>query len=159
MKNFQVKTYIDLLIEAQKYATSLTSAYKVISLRKELEPIFEKIKEVIKPSDDFAEFEKQRDELVANVISRDYMGHPIFMDDAKTQVKIDPEKQADFIAKMEELTAKYAESIKGREDQAPELTKFMNSDVDIEIDPFKLNEFNSSLPHKVLEGLYDIITL
>ena len=159
MKNFQIKSYIDLLAEAQKHTTNLTSTYNVISARKKLEVLQEKITEVIKPDAEIVEFEKEKNELLANAVMRDSNDQPFFVDDAKTQVKIDPEKKEKFLSELTNLESKYADAIAKRQAQIPDLNKFLDLEADVVIDSFKLTEFNSSLPHHVLEGLYNIITL
>jgi len=137
MKNKDLFTFKEGLEEAKKLQ-GVKFAYAVAKNSKLVTGEIESLQETIKPSEEYSEFEKERDEIVKKYAKKDKNGDP----KQETQevngqtfsfYKIEEEGMADYNKDFEELKEGHKEIIEARDKQLEEYDNLLKEDCDIKV--------------------------
>jgi len=111
-------------------------SYAIVKTAKILSDEIYALKESIKSSDAFNEYERKRLELCNKYCSKDEAGKPLMKDGYFVGL----DKNTDFIKEIETLKEKFKETLEARKKQEQEYAKMLDEEVDVDIYQISLED-------------------
>ena len=107
-------------------------------------------------SDEYKEFEKQRQELVMKHAKKDDKGNPItFQSGGTVKAHIDDVDACN--AAVDELKEKHAEAVKEQEDKDKEFEKFLEEPAEVKVHTVPEDIVPKDISAKHLHGIFEIV--
>jgi len=162
----ELKNFVDSL--GENIEGSLEYKFFIIKLRKALEEEVEGYREALKDyptvTEETAEFERKKNEILLKYAKKDENGNPVLHTLANgTQIPLfaDQESEQKAIEEINKLTEEYKEALETRENNIKMQNEFLEKDADIELQKIAIEKryLPDDIDFKFLEMLieYDLI--
>jgi len=125
--------------------------YGLAKLKKQLEKEADTFKEAIKPEPKFEEYENKRNSLILDYAKRDADGKVVQIND--NAVELDEDKKTEFYEKLAKLDKEYEEVIKKRKQQAEEINKLLESEIQIDLYKIKFEDLPEEIETRLMDAL------
>lgn len=134
------------------YLSGVKFAYTVVKNKKLIETEIQLLQDIIKPTDDFQRYERERIELCENFCVRGDDGQPIV---ENNNYKIDD--KAGFDEAMDILKDKYETEIVNRAKQVDDYNRLLGEDVDINLIKLKVTDLPEGMSADQIESVLEIV--
>lgn len=144
---YRKKVYQLLDVKGEKFA------YAVLKNKQKIDSAYQIWADVANkysPTEEFMAYDKDRHDLAETMAKKDEKGEPVVMQDEKGIERFDIEDKDAFEKSLELLREKYAEAIKGREQQIADYEKEM--DEEYEVDFHGVSEVPDTISARELEA-------
>jgi FtsZ-binding cell division protein ZapB len=131
-------------------------SYAVVKTHRLVETELRDLAETNKPSDEYQEFEKKRQELVMKYAKKDKDGKPMtFVSGGMVKAHIDDTDACN--AAVDELKKKYEKAVKEQEEKDAKFEKFREEPADVKIHAMPEDAFPKNMTSQHLSGIFEMI--
>jgi len=147
MKRKDLYVYMES-IEKVSSLKGVKFAYTLIKNKKKIEEEIKILEEVVKPSEGFTEYEKQRINLCEINCEKNKEGNPIIENNRYKIINVEK-----FDSELNELKEKNKEFIKEREKQINEYNNMLNDDIEIDFSKVGFEDLPTDISTEQLESI------